>query len=113
MERLGCFITDDIPQGIFVIAEVVFADFRAGLDFEIGSMGRDRFGGIQGSLEIAGVDGIEIDVGQSSRHRFGLLVAAFGELRVEVTLGFVVQVSLGFTVANEIYRVRRRVDYSG
>ena len=64
------------------------------------------FGGIKRSSEVARVDGVELDVRQSLRHCFGLEAASVGEGRVEVALRFVVQVSFGFTVANQVDRVR-------
>ena len=63
-------------------------------------MGGDRFGGVDGSLQVAGVNGIKFDITQAFCNRFCLKPARFGERHVEMTLGFIVDVALGFTMTN-------------
>ena len=78
--------------------------------WRIGSVSGDRFSGIDGSLKVAGVDGVEIGVRQSLCDRFRLESSGCCERHVEVALGFVVQVALCFTVTDQCDRARRGVE---
>ena len=64
-------------------------------------MSSDRFGGIESSLEVAGVCGIEFGVRQSFCHGFCLESPCLCERHVEMALGFVVDVALRLAVANQ------------
>ena len=100
------------PRDVFEVAEIVFAELRSRLNLGFGTMCGDRFSGLECPREIAGINGVEFDVRKSFRDRFCLDFASFRERRVEMPLGFVVQVSLGFAVSNEVDGTRRWVEYA-
>lgn len=112
LEELGIVFPDLRPRDVFVVAEIVFPQLRTSLDLDFRTMGRDRFRGLERPPQVAGVNGAEFDVRQSFRHRFCLDFASFRERRVEMPLGFVVQVSLGFAMSNEVDGARRWVEYA-
>lgn len=92
--EIGFCISDFVPQRVFVIAEMVFTKAGVGLDLEVGMMSGDRVGGVNRSLEVARIDGVEFRACQSFAQRFGLLSAQFRQRCVEVTMSFVVDVAL-------------------
>ena len=108
--ELGVGVADLFPRHVFVVAEIDFSELGAGLDLEDWPVSGDRFSGIDGSLKVAGVDGVEIGVRQSLGDRFRLESSGWCERHVEVALGLVVQVALSFTVTNHDDGARRRVD---
>ena len=112
LEQLRIGISYRSPRDVFVVAEIVFPQLRTSLDLDFRTMGRDRFRGLERPTQVAGVNGAEFDVRQSFRHRFCLDFASLRERRVEMPLGFVVQVSLGFAVANQVDGARRWVEYA-
>ena len=67
-----------------------FAQAGTSLDFEAGHEFSNRFSGVNGSLQIAGVDGIEFRFGEPLRNCLCLDSAPFRQRRIEVALCFVV-----------------------
>ena len=61
----------------------------------------DRVRGVDRSLEVAGIDGVEFRACQSFAHRFGLTSAQMRQRRVEVTMSSVVDVALRLAVADQ------------
>ena len=89
---------------------MVFAKLRAGLDLKFWLMSSDRFCGVEGSLEVAGVNSIEFDITQSFCDCFRLETACFCERHVKMALRLIVDVALGFTMTNQVDGARRWVD---
>ena len=99
--EIGFRIADFVPQRVFVVAEMVLAKLGAGLDLEVGMVRGDRVGGVDRSLEITRIDGVEFRACQSFAQRFGLTSAQFRQRSVEVTMSFVVDVALRLAVADQ------------
>ncbi len=99
--EIGFRIADFVPQRVFVIAEMVFAKLGAGLDLEVGMVRGDRVGGVDRSLEVARIDGVEFRACQSFAQRFGLSSTQLCQRRVEVTMSFVVDVALGLAMTHQ------------
>ena len=77
-----------------------FAQFRAKLDFDVGSVVEYRSSGMHRPLEVAGVYGIEISVGESPRKCLGLPNTLVRQGSIELALRSAPYVSLSFAMTN-------------
>lgn len=89
---------------------MVFTKLGPGLDLEVEMVRGDRVGGVDGSLEVARIDGVEFRACQSFAQRFGLTFAQFRQRSVEVTMSFVVDVALRLAVTDQGDGAGRGVD---
>lgn len=80
---------------------MVFAKLGADLDLEVGMVRGDRVGGVNRSLEVARIDGVEFRACQSFAQRFCLSSAQLRQRRVEVTMSFVVDVALRLAMTDQ------------
>ena len=78
-----------------------FAQFRAKLDFNVGSVVEYRLSGMHRPLEVASVYGVEISVGESPRKCLGLPNALVRQGSIELAMQSTPYVALSFAVTNQ------------
>ena len=78
-----------------------FAQFRAKLDFDVGSVVEYRLSGMHRPLEVASVYGVEISIGESPRKCLGLPNTLVRQGSIELALQSIPNVSLSFAMTNQ------------